>query len=83
MVERERRDGICRVTADSRQIADRFKVSRKSAAMFFHDGQGGRAEIAGAGIVAKSLPGEKDIVFGSGREGGEIGKAPEPLFIIR
>lgn len=63
LVECERGDGICRVAPDSRELQDRFQVSRKSAAMFFHDGEGGRAEISSASVVAESLPGVKDVAF--------------------
>jgi hypothetical protein len=83
LIECERSDGICRVAADSRELLDRFQVSRKSAAMFFHDGDSGRAEISSASVVAESLPGMKDVAFGSGGEGGEVGKTLEPLIIIR
>ena len=82
-VEREGGHGVCRVTANARQIPNRFHVSRERAAMFFRNGDGGGAEISGAGVVAKTLPGVENVVFGGGGERGEVGEAPEPLIIIR
>ena len=51
--------------------------------MRFHHGDGGRPEITGAGVIAESLPGVQDLMFGSCRQGGEIGEAPHPSIIIR
>jgi hypothetical protein len=51
--------------------------------MFFHHGDGSRTEVSGARVIAKALPGAKDLLFGSSRQGGEIGETPQPLIIIR
>ncbi len=83
LVEGERGHGIGGVPADSRQMPNQFHISRKRAAMFFNDGDGGGAEISGAGVVAKALPGVEHVVFGGGGERGEVREAPEPLIIIR
>ena len=40
-------------------------------------------EVAGAGVVAKAFPGFEDFVFGSGGEGGEVGKFRLPSLEIR
>ena len=83
LVECEGGNGVCRVTADARKVQDRFHIFWKSAAVLFHDGDSSRAQIPGARVVAEPLPGVKDVVFGSGSERREIGKAPEPVIIIR
>ena len=82
LVEGECGDGVRCVTANSRKFPDRFRVSRKSATMFFHYRDGSGPEISGSVVVAEPLPGVKDVIFGSGGEGGEIGEAAEPLIII-
>lgn len=82
-VECEGGNGVCRVTADARKVQDRFHIFWKSVAVLFHDGDSSRAQIPGARVVAEPLPGVKDVVLGSGSERCEIGKAPEPVIIIR
>jgi len=44
---------------------------------------GGGGEVAGTRVIAKSLPGVKDVVLRSARERGEVWEAPQPLIIIR
>ena len=51
--------------------------------MFFHDGNRGGAEISGARIIAKALPGVQHLMFGSDGESGEIGESLHPFIIIR
>jgi len=82
-VEGERGDGVCRITANSGKLLNRSRVSRKSAAVFFEDGDGGRPEIAGARVVTEPLPGVKNVMFRGGGERGKIREPDEPFIIIR
>ena len=43
----------------------------------------GGLEISRASVVTEALPCQKHLVFRCARQGGEIGKPPEPLAIIR
>src|SRR6202030_2578487 len=52
LIEREGGDGVGRVTANSRQPADRFQITRKSAGMFFGHGDRSCPKISGARVVA-------------------------------
>jgi len=53
------------------------------AAVCLHHRYGGRPKVSSARIIAEALPGVQDFLFGSPRQGGEIGKAPHPFIIIR
>ena len=82
-IERESGDGVCGIAADPRKIPNRLQLPRKAAAMFFHHSDGRSAEITSTGVIAKTLPGVQNILFGSGCQSGIIGETPQPLFIIR
>ncbi len=83
LVEGEGGDSIGRVAPDSWEITNRINIAGECAAMFVHDGAGRRAKVSGPRIVAESLPGMEDIVFGGAGQRGKIGESPEPLIIIR
>jgi hypothetical protein len=51
--------------------------------MSFHYGDSSGAEITSASVIAETLPGVKNVLFGSCRQGGEIGETPHPLSIVR
>lgn len=40
-------------------------------------------EISRASVVPKALPGAKDLILRSARQGREIGEPPQPLVIVR
>ena len=82
-IERESGESVCGIAANTRKILDIDQSARKAAAMFFHHGDSRGAEITGAGVIAETLPGVQNVMFGSNCQSGEIGEALQPLFIIR
>jgi len=82
LVEREGGDRAGGITSNPGKSLDRIQSARKPATMFFHHGDGSRTEITCARVIAEALPGVKDLLFGSSRQGGEIGETLHPLIII-
>jgi len=83
LVEGEGGNGVRGVSANSGERLNRRKVFRENAGVLLHYDDGSGLQISSAGVVAESLPGVKDVVFGSGGEGGEIREAAEPFIVIR
>ena len=83
LVEGEARDRVGGVFSDAGELPDRSDVAREFSIMSILDEPGGGVQVAGASVVAKSLPGVEDIVLRSACQRGEVGEAPEPGVIIR
>ena len=51
--------------------------------MSIHDNSSGGVQIARPRVIAEALPRVEDVIFRSPSQRGKIGKAAEPLIIIR
>jgi hypothetical protein len=71
------------VFPDSGKLSHLLNSPWEVSAMPIHNRFCCGMEISRASVVAKALPRPKDLVFGSLRKRGEIGKPVEPLVIIR
>ena len=83
LVEGEARDRVGGVFSDPGGLPHHSDVVREFSIMSILHEPGGGVQVAGASVVAKSLPGVKDVVLRSQRERGEVREAPEPGVIIR
>ena len=73
-IESDRRDRRRRVVADPGQRAQQCRVVRKASVMRRDDCLRAGVQIAGAGVVAESLPGVQHLVERGGGQRANIGK---------
>ena len=82
-IEGERRDCVCGVAANARQITNRIRRVRKATAILFPNNDRCGAEISGPRIITEALPGMKNLILRGSRECGDVGEAPQPFNIKR
>jgi len=75
-------DGAGGVTPDARQAAQGFGRIGQSSAVFTEDLGRRAAQVAGAGVVAKSLPGLEHARLRRGGQGREGGEEAHPAFVV-
>src|SRR5947209_20104323 len=78
LVESKGRHRVCGIAANSGQAPDGPQVPRENAPVFVHDSERGGAEITGAAVIAESLPGMEDVMFGRGGQRSEAREPAEP-----
>lgn len=83
LVESKGGDCVGGVTANAGQLANRFQLSRKNAAVLFLNRERGGPKIPGARVIAEALPGVKDIRLRGCGDGLEVREAPHPFIVIR
>ena len=83
LVECETRDRVGGIFSDARQLAHFLDRLWETATMPIYDPLRRGVKIASPSVITQALPGMEDVVFRSARQRGEIGKAAEPLVIIR
>ena len=75
-------DGRRGIVAHALQVSDGRIVGGKRATMVGHNLAGGGMQVAGAAVVAQSLPHLQHLCFGGGGEGGAGGKCLQKAAIV-
>ena len=83
LVECETRDRVGGIFSDARQLAHSLDRLWETTTMPIYDPLRRGVKIASPSVITQALPGTEDVAFRSACQRGEIGKAVEPLIIIR